>query len=344
MNMLNRCVCLLPILTISAIIFSFSAPALAQDDGARAYWKMRQGSHAISFQYLPMFMDAEGSKAFAPGQYIYPNSKIDAHILMASYGYHFTLPWVKRPSVLSVNVVGGKVGIDVDTTAAPPEMLPPGVGAAFSQSSVGFGDPNTQLTVNLFGTPPLKSNVDLLNYEPTWTADFAGLLAFPIGTYESDKLVNLGQNRWYGRLALPLKYHFRVFAPGRMSSFEVMPSVWLFGENDNFLGQKLENDPLWSVEAHLTHDFTTTFYGSLDLLYQNGFRSQLDGANVAEKLEIGSIGFTLNYQVSDNAGIRTSFSSNVFGDGDLNTAVLRVQFTYAWNAPSENAKRLEHGH
>ncbi len=119
-----------------------------------------------------------------------------------------------------------------------------------------------------------------------------------------------------------------------MSSFEVMPSVWLFEENDNFLGQELENDPLWSVEAHLTHDFTPTFYGSLDLLYQNGFQSELNGNDVGEKLEIGSVGFTLNYQVSDNAGIRTSFNSNVFGDDDLKTAVLRLQFIYAWNAAS----------
>ena len=333
---------LLGFLATLAIIFSFSVAALAQDDGARAYWKAREGTHVISFQYLPAFIDAEGSKAFAPGQFIYPNSNIDAHIIMATYGYHFTLPWVKRPSVIAVNVIGGSVDLDVDTTL-PPEFEPPGITGTFSESSAGFSDPNTQLTVNLYGTPPLRSNVDLLNYEPTWTADFAGLLAFPIGAYKSDRLVNIGQNRWYGRLALPLKYHFRVFAPGRMSSFEVIPSVWLFGENDDFLGQKLKNDPLWSVEAHLTHDFTTTFYGSLDLLYQNGFESRVNGNSVGEKLEIGNIGFTLNYQVSDNAGIRTSFSSNVFGDGDLNTAVLRVQFTYAWNAASENAKRLQ-GH
>ena len=324
-------------------LFSFSAPARAQDDGARAYWKTREGTHVMSFQYLPMFIDAGGSKAFAPGQYIYPNSKIDAHIVMASYFYHFTLPWVKRPSVFAVNVIGGSV--DATIKNLPPEFpLPPDVDRTeFSQSSAGFGDPNTQLTVNLFGTPRLKSNVDLLNYEPTWTADLAAMLAIPIGEYETDKLVNIGLNRWYGRLALPLKYHFGVFAPGRMSSFEVMPSVWLFGENDNFLGKKLENDPLWSVEAHLTHDFTPTFYGSLDLLYQNGFQSQLDGADVGGKLEIGTIGFTLNYHVSDNAGIRTSFSSNVFGDDDLKTAALRVQFIYAWHAASENTKRLQ-GH
>jgi hypothetical protein len=346
MNKLNGCFPSLPFLLTSAILFcSLSTPARAQDDGARAYWKAREGTHVFSFQYLPAFMDAEGSQAFAPGQYVYPNSNIDANVVMATYGYHFTLPWVRRPSVFAVNVIGGKVGLDVDTTL-PPDFLPPDIapGTAFSQSSAGFGDPSTQLTVNLFGTPPLKSNVDLLNYEPTWTADLAGLLSFPIGAYKDDKLVNIGQNRWYGRLALPLKYHFRVFAPGRMSSFEVTPSVWLFGENDNFLGQKLENDPLWSVEAHLTHDFTPTFYGSLDLLYQNGFQSRVDGNSVGEKLEIGSIGFTLNYQVSDNAGIRTSLNSNVFGDDNLNTFVLRLQFSYAWNAPSENAKRLEHGH
>ncbi len=344
MKKLNGCFPLLALLSAAAILFSFTAPARAQDDGARAYWKGRAGTHAVSFQYWPMFMDTEGSTAFAPGQYIYPNSNIDGHVLMATYGYHFTLPWVKRPSVIAVNVVGGSIGVDADATTLPPGFTPPGFTTAFSQSSAGFGDPNTQLTVNLFGTPPLKSNVDLLNYEPTWTVDLAALLAFPIGAYKSNKLVNMGLNRWYGRLALPFKYHFGVFAPGRMSSFEVMPSVWLFEENDNFLGQELENDPLWSVEAHLTHDFTLTFYGSLDLLYQNGFQSELNGNDVGEKLEIGSIGFTFNFQVSDNAAIRTSFNSNVFGDDNLKTAVLRLQFIYHWNAASENTKRLTGEH
>ena len=341
MKKLNGCFPLLALLSAAAILFSFSAPARAQDDGARAYWKGRAGTHAFSFQYLPMFMDAEGSKAFAPGQYIYPNSKIDAHIVMASYFYHFTLPWVKRPSIIAVNVVGGSVGVDIDTTSSPGFQPPNIMDTSFSQSSAGFGDPTTQLTVNLFGTPPLKGNYDLLNYEPTWTADLSGMLAIPIGAYQGSKLVNIGLNRWYGRLALPMKYHFRVFAPGRMSSFEVMPSVWLFGENDDFLGQQLENDPLWSVEAHLTHDFTPTLYGSLDLLYQNGLQSQLNGTDVEGKLEIGSIGFTLHYHVSDNVGIRTSLNSNVFGDDALNTFVLRLQFIYAWSAPSENTKRLQ---
>jgi hypothetical protein len=201
-----------------------------------------------------------------------------------------------------------------------------------------------QIDINLVGTPPLRSTVDLLNYEPTWTIDAAVMLGVPIGEYDEDKLVNMGLNRWYGRLALPIKYHFGVFSPGYMSSFEITPSVWIFDENDDFLGQDLENDPLWQLEAHLTQDFTPTFFGSLDLLYRNGFKSEIDGTDVGDDVEIGDLGFTLNFQSTDNLIIRTSASSNVFGDNDIDNSLLRIQFVYAWHPLTENQKKLSEGH
>jgi len=201
-----------------------------------------------------------------------------------------------------------------------------------------------QLDVNLFGTSPLKSTVDLVNYEPTWTIDAAVLLAFPIGQYDKDKLVNMGLNRWYGRFALPIKYHFGAFTPGYRWSFELTPSVWLFAENDDFVGQKLENDPLWQIEAHLTHDFTEGFFGSLDLLYRGGFQSEINGVDVGDKLDVGDLGFTLNYQVTDNITIRTSYSSNVFGDSNLDSSIIRIQFVYGWHRLMENMKKLKRGH
>ena len=33
-------------------------PAIAQDDGARTYWKGRNGTNVISFQYLDMNLQA----------------------------------------------------------------------------------------------------------------------------------------------------------------------------------------------------------------------------------------------------------------------------------------------
>jgi hypothetical protein len=170
------------------------------------------------------------------------------------------------------------------------------------------------------------------------------MMGVPIGEYDKDKVVNLGLNRFYGRLALPVKYHFGVFSPGYMSSLELIPSVWLFAGNDDFVGQEMDNDPLLQFEAHLTHDFTSSFFGSVDLLYRGGFQSEINGVEVGEDLDIGNLGFTLNYQVNDNFMMRTSYMSNLFGDDDLDNSILRLQFVYGWNKPSENAKKLQKGH
>jgi hypothetical protein len=126
-----------------------------------------------------------------------------------------------------------------------------------------------------------------------------------------------------------------------MSSFEITPSVWIFTENDDFLGQELENDPLWQIEAHLTRDFTRTFFGSLDLLYRSGFQSEIDGVEVGDEVDIGDFGFTLNFHVTDNVAIRTSYSSNVFGDNDIDNSLLRIQFVYAWHQLDEADKKLK---
>ncbi|MBW1969605.1 MAG: transporter [Deltaproteobacteria bacterium] len=339
----KRRIRLLALLATLVIILLFGGQALAVDDGARAYWKGRAGTQGVSFQYLSLDLQASDSKQFAPGQYIYPNADTEASIFIANYVRHITL--FNRPSSLSFAVAGGSVDADFKANA-PGQIVPPGItpGVAFSQSSSGFADPSVALVVNLFGTPPLKTNFDLIDYEPTWTLDTAVMLALPVGAYDDSKLVNMGLNRWFGRIAFPLTYHFGVFTPGYRSSFELTPSVWLFAENDDFMGQKLENDPMWQLEAHLTHDFTPSFFGSLDLLYRSGFQSEVNGVEVGEELDIGNLGFTLSYQVTDNLSIRTGFSSNVFGDNDLDNSMVRLQFVYGWHRDFENMKKLKSGH
>jgi hypothetical protein len=330
-------------LTAMAFILSYSGAAFAVDDGARAYWKGRDGTQVVSFQYLNLDMQGSDAQQFDPSHFIYPNADADADIMIANWSRHLTL--FQRPSTLTATLVGGSVDLDVNTSLVPPGFLP-GVapGSSFSQSASGYGDPAVQLDVNLFGTPPLKSTVDLLNYEPTWTLDAAVMLSAPLGEYDDDKLVNMGLNRWYGRYAMPFKYHFGVFSPGYMSSLELTPSVWLFSENDDFMGQKLENDPLWQLEGHLTHDFTASLFGSLDVLYRSGFQSEIDGVEVGDEVDIGNFGFTLNFQTTDNITIRTSYSSNVFGDSNLDNSLIRMQFIYAWHPLTENQKKLSGGH
>ena len=339
----NRHTRLLVFFVTLSTILSFSVPVLAIDDGARSYWKGREGTNVVSFQSLRVDMEASGTLQFGPGSYIYPNADVEASLFIANWVHFFT--WLDRPSSLNFALAGGDVDIDMTTAGVPTQFLPPSaVGSSFSQSSSGFADPTVQFVTNLFGTPPLRSNVDLLNYEPTWTLDAAAMLAFPVGEYDDKKLVNIGQHRWFGRFALPFKYHFGAFTPGYRKSFEITPSVWLFDDNDDFLGQKLENDPMWQLEAHLTKDFTPDFYGSLDALYRNGFKSKINGVKSGDDIDVGALGFTLNYQLNDNCAIRTGYSSNVFGDSDLDTGMFRLQIVFGWHAAMENLKRLQGGH
>ena len=321
-----------------AIILLCSGSALATDDGARAYWKGREGTQGFSFQQMNLNLQASGSQQFAPGQYVYADADAEADIFLLNYVRNLVL--FDRLSSLSFGVAGGSVDVAGKASAE----ISPTPGVPYNESASGYADPFIQLDVNLFGTPPLKRNFELLDYEPTWTIDVAMMLGLPIGSYDSDKLVNLGQNRWFGRIALPIKYHFGVFSSGYMKSFELTPSVWLFDENDDFMGQKLENDPMWQIESHLTSDFTPSLWGSLDLLYRSGFQSKIDGVEAGEELDIGDLGFTLNYQVNDNLGIRTGFSSNVFGDKNLDNSMVRLQFVYGWHNENENIKKLQQGH
>jgi hypothetical protein len=332
------------LIAAASITCSLGTPALAIDDGARAYWNGKDGTDGLSFQFLRGDMDASGSQQFAPDQYIYPNSDVEANLAIATWAHHFTL--LDRASAFSINLIGGNVDVEGNANDAPGQFLPPGIadGSSLSQSSSGYADPSMQLVANLYGTPRLKSNVDLLNYEPTWTVDIATMLGVPVGEYDGDKLVNLGLNRWYARVAVPIKYHFGVFTRGYMSSLEIIPSVWIFDDNDDFLGQTLANDPLLQLEAHLTHDFTPTLFGSLDMLYRGGFQSKIGGVEAGDELDIGDVGFTLGYQLTDNTSVRTGYSANVFGDDNLDTSLIRIQFVYGWHQSDENAKKLQHGH
>ncbi len=112
----------------------------------------------MSFQHLRLDLQTEDSQQFAPGQYIYANSDIEASIFVANYVRHVTL--FNRPSSVSLAIAGDDIDVDINTKA-PLRFIPPGKtpGIAFSESSTGFADPSVQLVVNLFGTPPLKANL-----------------------------------------------------------------------------------------------------------------------------------------------------------------------------------------
>jgi hypothetical protein len=324
------------ILLISAccIVMVFCRAAQAQDDGARAYWKTLEDTNMVSFQDLSFNADTTGSQVFDPGHGLYPNSETDLDIFLLSYARQIGL--LGHSAMLNASIYGGDMTSELDSDPFNPAS------GRIRQTVNGFGDPSVGLTVNLYGAPRLTNFYDMGNYEPRITVDVSGLLTIPIGEYDNDKIVNIGQNRWWGRLAFPVVFYFGSYAPLYRTSLEVTPAVFIFDKNDDFLGQKLENDPLYQLEVHLTRDFTRDFFGSLDFMWREGFDTEIDGNSAGDELEVMTLGFTVDFHITNNAGLRFSYHSNFIDDDDFDADMLRIQFNYGWNALVENTKVLEH--
>ena len=197
-------------------------------------------------------------------------------------------------------------------------------------------------TSTCIGPKAQKTIPDALRYEPGFSLDVLVDLAIPIGEYDSSQPLNIGQNRWYGRIGFPIVWQLGDWVPGRRTTLEFLPAVWLFGNNNDFGGRTLETDPLYQIDAHLTRDFTNHLWGSLDAAWFNGGKATIDGVK-GQKLDNYGFGLTLGYQLNDNMGLTFSYKSTVSDQApdDLQMDVFMVSLVYGWHPIIEGAKRLQ---
>jgi len=182
----------------------------------------------------------------------------------------------------------------------------------------------------------------MLRYKPGFSLDIIGSLAIPIGEYDNESQVNIGQNRWYGRIGLPIVWQLGKWVPGKRTTLEFLPAVWFFSDNNDFVGKKMETKPMFQVEGHLTRDFMERFWGSLDAIWYTGGEATIDTLPPTEKLNNFGIGGTLGYQVNDNMQLTIGYMST-FNDPepeDLKMDGFTVKLIYGWHKLIEGMNRL----
>ncbi len=158
--------------------------------------------------------------------------------------------------------------------------------------------------------------------------------------------MNLGQNRWYGRIGTPIIWQLGPWIPASRTTLEVFPSVWFFGDNDDFVGQNLENDPTFELEAHLTRNFTSKFWASLDATYSSSGDVTIDSGEPTSGSDMTLVGFTLGYQLNDSMQLTIGYKSTLDNDtasNDLHMSVFMISLTTGWHRLIEGANRLGGG-
>ena len=292
----------------------------------RFYWKSLSGTNAVPVIYQTM---SGNVNPLDPAQIAGPDVVFDANLTIA--GFAKLLPVFDRAAMLAVLVPMGRV---TRTTT---------VGlVTTTETAGGYGDPLIEFDINLIGPDPIMNIPDMIRYEPGFSLDLLIDLGLPLGEYDASKSVNIGQNRFYTRIATPIVWQMGRWVPGWRTTLEFLPNVYIYGDNDEFLGTgTLETDPMYGLEAHLTTDFTEHFWGSLDLVNINGGKSTINGL-VGSSVDSTTLGYTLGYQVNDNMQLTFGYMATI-GDGDPGDIQLdgvQVSLVFGWHPLIEGIGRL----
>jgi hypothetical protein len=295
---------------------------------ARFYWKTLAGANAVPLIFNSL---SGNTNPFDPSHTVTAGAQFDATLILAGYAKVF--PLLDRAAMAAVLVPMGRISGDVTAGVT-----------TVRQSASGFGDPMLEFDINVLGPRVQKSIPDVLRYEPGFSADLLADLAVPIGEYDSSNALNIGQNRWYGRVGLPVVWQLGPWVPGRRTTLEFLPALWLFGPNNDYVGKTLKTDPMFQLDAHLSRDLTEHFWGALDVTWYVGGQASVDGVT-GEKLNNLGIGFTLGYAVNDNLNLTVGYKSTI---NDKAPDALRMDgfmasLVYGWHPVIEGMKRLHSG-
>jgi len=308
------------------VMLCVSISTMAQGDGARFYWKGLMGTNAV-----PLITKFLGGNAnpMDPSHNVVPGSEFTSMMSMA--GYVKMLPIGKRAGMVSILFPMGNLSGDISI-----------LGLEKTLTARGFGDPMLQFGVNIIGPKAMMNIPDVLRYKPGFSVDLIGSLAVPIGEYDNTSPVNIGQNRWYGRIGAPVVWQIGSWVPGKRTTIEFLPAVWFYSDNNDFVGKTMETEPMFQFEAHLTRDFNDGLWGSFDIVSYSGGIATIDGVE-GTALNNKGIGVTLGYHINDNMQMNVEYMSTVNDNepGDLKIDGFNFKIIYGWHSLIEGMKRLK---
>lgn len=289
--MLKRCVPVLPLLTALAM-----ENALAADLNARDFVSAPEGT-SLGVAYLP--------------------------ITRAS-NYHGVADSTGKAD-LSVNVFAYRQlwFSDICGTLCTPQFIVPYAdisgrmpGAASSSGERGVGDPQIGGTLFFINDPQARTYSGLL-----------ALLSVPLGEYhEQNPDFSPGANRW----ALHLNYNYTQ-GVGEKWMLEANLEAQLYGSNDDYFGARLEQRPLYRLQAFASYDFTARTYGALRLIHADGGELELNGQSLDNTHQrYTQLGFEVGHWLDQRNQVLLGLTRNVSTDNAFAQNNLLLRFVHVF--------------
>lgn len=197
-------------------------------------------------------------------------------------------------------------------------------GQARERHVSGLNDPRFRFTVNFYGAPALPV-ADFSAYQQDVLIGTSIQVSAPVGQYDQDKLVNLGNNRWWAKPDIGISKAWGSF------TLELSTGVTLFTDNDEYLGGRtLEQAPLLSSQLHATYNLGHGIWIALSGTYDYGGRTTINGTRSNDSADNSRIGATLALPVNRNNSMKLYASSGVSTRTGSDFDLIGVLWQYRW--------------
>ena len=188
----------------------------------------------------------------------------------------------------------------------------------------GLGDFRGQLSVNVLGAPAM-TRAELPSYRPT-TGVYASLTFLaPTGTYDSTKLINIGNNRW------AFKPELAVVQPLGRWTLEGYAGVWLFTTNHDFYGGHTRSqDPMYAFQGHVSYTFRPGLWAGADATLYTGGDTTLDGVAKNDRQNASRAGVVASWAFLPGQAIKAQYTRTTTVRVGGRFEFLSLAYTYSW--------------
>ena len=193
-----------------------------------------------------------------------------------------------------------------------------------TRETQGLADPAFYFSMNFYGAPAVSMK-EFRNYQQDTIIGFTLKLVPPLGAYESDKLINIGTNRWTFEPGLGVSK-----ALGKWT-LEASVAADLYTDNNDFdNGKTRQQDPIYSTQFHVTYNFPYHIWAAVSATYYTGGRTTIEGVSNDDLQQNWRTGFTLALPVNLHHSIKLYGSSGVSTRTGTNYDVLGIAWQYRW--------------
>lgn len=272
----------------------------------------------------------------------YSNAPTGLNFLVAGYAYiegklafDPSLPIVDAEFTSNSGVLAYARTLDVFGRSAKVDIILPYsefageaqvAGATRERQMSGFGDPRLRFSLNFYGAPALSFK-DFAAYRQDLIVGASLQVTPPLGQYDKNRLLNLGNNRWSFKAELGLA---KALGPWTL---EIMPSVTVYTDNHDFYGgRSFEQAPLYEVQGHVIYSFASGHWLSLNSTYFVGNRTTVDGVRSDNKQENSRLGMTFAMPVDRHHSVKLYASTGTSSRTGSDFDALGIAWQYRWGS------------